>query len=102
LDESCADVGLNWLYIELHQPYRNDYAATTSGIAIRMMGEMTSCTSTRLVPVYASGGRANYLLTQPDRAGQKPGSKYEDVFRGVRVVFESWDRARAVVRVWSA
>lgn len=92
----------SWLYIELHQPYKNDYEANAGGLAIRMMSDLTNCTSTRMVQTYASGGQANYLLTKPDPTGATPGSKYEDLFRGVRVVLESWHRTRATIRVWSA
>lgn len=67
-----------------------------------MMGNLADCTSTRLLPLYASNGQASYLLTEPDPTGVKPGSKYEDLLRNVRVVLESWTKSRAVVRVWSA
>jgi hypothetical protein len=89
-----------YLYIELHQPYRNDHEPTVRGIAIRMMGDLSKCTSTRAVPLFVdSSGKQQYLLNTPDPTGVAVGSRYEDPVRGVSVVLEEWSRAKAVVRI---
>eukprot|EP00879_Flechtneria_rotunda_P018491 GHRR01019399.1.p1 GENE.GHRR01019399.1~~GHRR01019399.1.p1 ORF type:complete len:100 (+),score=10.25 GHRR01019399.1:219-518(+) len=92
----------SFLYIELHQPYKNDYKSAYKGIAIRMMGKLSACTSTRQVPTHVEDGNLKYLLNKADPTGVQAGSRFEDTFRGVRITLERWDRARAVVRVWSA
>lgn len=73
-------------------PYRNDYASTYKGLAIRMVGESasTNCTSTRQVPTHVQDGQLQYLLNEPDPSGETPGSTFVDPVRGVKVVFEQW------------
>lgn len=91
----------SYYYIELHLPYRNDYNPSYRGVAVRMMGDMADCTSTRAVPTHVADGQAQYLLSTPDPDGLKLGSKFEDPLRQVRVVLERWERGTAVVRVWA-
>lgn len=66
-----------------------------------MMGELasTSCTSTRAVPTHVKDGQQQYLLNEPDPTGEKPGSKFEDTLRGVKVVLEQWTNTSAVVYI---
>jgi hypothetical protein len=89
----------SWLYVELHQPYGNDYEASYRGVAIRMFGELANCTSTRIMPTHSVNGVQKYLLDTPDPTGVAPGSVYQDQLRGVRIVLERWTRSRAVVRI---
>jgi hypothetical protein len=94
---SCAH---RYLYIEVHQPYRNDNNPSYKGIVIRMMGDTSTCTSTRAVPTHMDAdGKLKYLLDTPDPTGVAVGSRYEDPLRGVTVILEEWKRTRAVIRV---
>jgi hypothetical protein len=89
-----------FLYVELHQPYANDYNPDYKGVAIRMMGDLSTCTSTRAVATHLSGdSKAQYLLNAPDPTGAALGSKYEDPFRRVTVILEDWTGSQAIIRV---
>lgn len=98
-DKTCADGGLDYYYVELHQPYSDDMDAGNAGIAVRMMGDLSSCTSTRQVPTHMDGPNTRYLLNMPDPTGAQLGSTFVDELRGVRIVLEAWSRSQAVVRV---
>jgi hypothetical protein len=88
------------LYIELHQPYRNDNNPAAKGLAIRMMGGLGNCTSTRAVPTHVTAdGKLAWLLDTPDPTGTAVGSSFTDGLRNVQVVLEEWTRAQAVIRV---
>ena len=90
----------SYLYVELHQPYRNDNNPSYKGIAIRMMGDLSTCTSTRAVPTHVDAeGKPKYLLDTPDPTGTLLGSRYDDPLRRVSVILEEWTRSQAVVRV---
>lgn len=87
-------------YIELHQPYANDNNPEFKGIAVRMMGDLSTCTSTRAVATHLDAeGKPQLLLNTPDPAGAAVGSKFEDSLRRVTVVLEQWTLSQAVVRV---
>lgn len=90
----------SYLYIELHQPYRNDANPTYKGVAIRMMGDLSTCTSTRAVAAYVDAdGKPKYLLDTPDATGVALGSRFVDEMRNIEVVLEDWTRSQAVIRV---
>jgi hypothetical protein len=90
----------SYLYVELHQPYRNDNNPALKGLAIRMMGDLSTCTSTRAVATHLDAdGKHKYLLDTPDPTGTLLGSKFEDPLRRVTVILEEWSRSQAVVRV---
>jgi len=65
-----------------------------------MMGDLSTCTSTRAVATHLdSEGQLKYLLDTPDPTGAAVGSRFEDQLRGVEVVLEEWTRSEVVIRV---
>lgn len=90
----------SYLYVELHQPYRDENNPTNKGVAIRMMGDLSTCTSTRAVPTHLDAeGKPKYLLDTPDPTGTLLGSRFDDPYRRVTIILEEWTRSQVVVRV---
>lgn len=99
-DPSCADSNFSYYYVELHQPYANDNTPDFKGIAVRLMGDLSTCTSTRAVATHLDGeGKPQYLLNSPDPSGAAVGSTFEDPLRRVTVILEEWSGSQATIRV---